>query len=81
RGPATAVEAVGDGRVAAKAIDLFLNGDMADMPKPAFNSRKEKKLAQVDPLHFENIQKVARSIMPELTPAQREQSFAEVELG
>ncbi|HCE4579855.1 TPA: FAD-dependent oxidoreductase, partial [Vibrio parahaemolyticus] len=81
RGPATAVEAVGDGRVAAKAIDLFLNGDMADMPKPAFNSRKEKKLAQVDPLHFENIPKVARSIMPELTPAQREQSFAEVELG
>ncbi|HFN0386898.1 TPA: FAD-dependent oxidoreductase, partial [Vibrio parahaemolyticus] len=69
RGPATAVEAVGDGRVAAKAIDLFLHGDMADMPKPAFNSRKEKKLAQVDPLHFENIQKVARSIMPELTPA------------
>ena len=41
RGPATAVEAVGDGRVAAKAIDLFLDGDMADMPKPAFNSRKE----------------------------------------
>ncbi|MFW9735245.1 formate dehydrogenase subunit alpha [Vibrio parahaemolyticus] len=81
RGPATAVEAVGDGRVAAKAIDLFLNGDMADMPKPAFNSRKEQKLVQVDPLHFENIQKVARSIMPELTPAQREQSFAEVELG
>ncbi|MDK9779981.1 formate dehydrogenase subunit alpha [Vibrio sp. B172a] len=81
RGPATAVEAVGDGRVAAKAIDLFLNGDMADMPKAAFNSRKEKKLSHVDPLHFENIQKVARSIMPELTPAQREQSFAEVELG
>lgn len=81
RGPATAVEAVGDGRVAAKAIDLFLNGDMEDMPKAAFNSRKEKKLSQVDPLHFENIQKVARSIMPELTPAQREQSFAEVELG
>lgn len=81
RGPATAVEAVGDGRVAAKAIDLFLNGDMANMPKAAFNSRKEKKLSQVDPLHFENIQKVARSIMPELTPAQREQSFAEVELG
>ncbi|CAE6918229.1 Belongs to the prokaryotic molybdopterin-containing oxidoreductase family [Vibrio sp. B1REV9] len=81
RGPATAVEAVGDGRVAAKAIDLFLNGDMADMQKVAFNSRKEKKLSQVDPLHFENIQKVARSIMPELTPAQREQSFAEVELG
>ncbi|MDW3170181.1 FAD-dependent oxidoreductase, partial [Vibrio sp. Y184] len=81
RGPATAVEAVGDGRVAAKAIDLFLNGDMADMPKPAFNSRKEKKLAQVDPLHFENIQKVARSIMPELTPAQREQRCGEEQRG
>ncbi|WP_194435215.1 formate dehydrogenase subunit alpha [Vibrio fluminensis] len=81
RGPATAVEAVGDGRVAAKAIDLFLNGDMADMPKPAFNSRKEPALKQVDPVHFETLQKVARTIMPELTPAQREQSFAEVELG
>ncbi|MEF1288705.1 formate dehydrogenase subunit alpha [Vibrio sp. M260118] len=81
RGPATAVEAVGDGRVAAKAIDLYLNGDMADMPKPEFNSRKEKKLAQVDPLHFEHIEKVARSVMPELTPEQREQSFDEVELG
>ncbi|WP_162063762.1 formate dehydrogenase subunit alpha [Vibrio taketomensis] len=81
RGPATAVEAVGDGRVAAKAIDLFLNGDMAEMPKPAFNSRKEQKLKQVDPLQFEQFEKVARSIMPELTPAQREQSFAEVELG
>ncbi len=81
RGPATAVEAVGDGRVAAKAIDLFLEGDMADMPKPAFNSRKETALKQVDPIHFENFEKVARSIMPELTPAQREQSFAEVELG
>ncbi|MCG9726533.1 formate dehydrogenase subunit alpha [Vibrio brasiliensis] len=81
RGPATAVDAVGDGRIAAKAIDLFLNGDMAEMPAPAFNSRKEQKLAQVDPLHFDNLQKVARSIMPELTPAQREQSFDEVELG
>lgn len=81
RGPATAVEAVGDGRVAAKAIDLYLDGDMQAMPSPAFNSRKEQKLAQVDPLQFEHLQKVARSIMPELTPAQREQSFDEVELG
>lgn len=81
RGPATAVEAVGDGRLAAKAIDLYLHGNMADMPQPKFNARKEKTLADVDPFHFQHVEKVARSIMPELTAEQRAQSFSEVELG
>ncbi|GEA59059.1 formate dehydrogenase subunit alpha [Vibrio comitans] len=81
RGPATAVEAVADGRIVAKAIDRFFEGDMDNIPATPFNSRKGKTVKQVDPLHFQNIQKVARSIMPELTSTQREQSFAEVELG
>lgn len=81
RGPATAVEAVADGRLAAQAIDRFFDGDMDNIPVTPFNSRKEKKLQQVDPYHFAHIQKVARTIMPELTSAQREQCFAEVELG
>ncbi|MGF1697184.1 formate dehydrogenase subunit alpha [Vibrio lamellibrachiae] len=81
RGPATAVEAVGDGRIAAEAMDRFFNGDMENIPVTPFNSRKEKKLKQIDPLQFENLQKIARVIMPELTAEQREQSFEEVETG
>ncbi|EOV0105046.1 TPA: formate dehydrogenase subunit alpha [Vibrio vulnificus] len=81
RGPATAVEAVADGRIAAQAIDRFFDGDMENIPLKPFNSRKEQKLKQVDPLHFSHLQKVARTIMPELTSQQREQSFDEVELG
>lgn len=81
RGPATAVEAVADGRIAAQAIDRFFNGDMEVIPVTPFNARKEKKLAHVDREHFKNIEKMARKIMPELTPEQREQSFEEVETG
>ncbi|MDK2720241.1 formate dehydrogenase subunit alpha [Vibrio vulnificus] len=81
RGPATAVEAVADGRIAAQAIDRFFDGDMENIPLKPFNSRKEQKLKQVDPLHFSHLQKVAHTIMPELTSQQREQSFEEVELG
>ncbi|EJT1340639.1 formate dehydrogenase subunit alpha [Vibrio vulnificus] len=81
RGPATAVEAVADGRIAVQAIDRFFDGDMENIPLKPFNSRKEQKLKQVDPLHFSHLQKVARTIMPELTSQQREQSFEEVELG
>ncbi|MUL03415.1 formate dehydrogenase subunit alpha [Aliivibrio fischeri] len=81
RGPATAIEAVADGRIAAEAIDRFFNGDMEKIPTKPFNSQKEKKTKQVDPKHFEHIQKAMRVIMPELTAEQREQSFDEVETG
>ncbi|MFI3275947.1 formate dehydrogenase subunit alpha [Vibrio sp.] len=81
RGPATAVEAVGDGRIAAQAIDRFFNGDMENIPAKPFNSRKQKQLKGVDPEQYKSIQRMARKIMPELTPEQREQSFEEVETG
>ncbi len=81
RGPATAVEAVADGRIAAEAIDRFFNGDMENIPVKAFNSQKEKKTAQVETTQYQNIVKVMRKVMPELTTAQREQSFEEVETG
>ncbi|GAM72055.1 NAD-dependent formate dehydrogenase alpha subunit [Vibrio sp. JCM 19236] len=81
RGPATAVEAVADGRVVAEAIDRFFDGNMENIPVTPFNARKGKSLEQVDSAQFESIQKVARKIMPELSSTQREQSFAEVELG
>ncbi|CAH6824810.1 Formate dehydrogenase-O, major subunit [Vibrio chagasii] len=81
RGPATAVEAVGDGRIAAQAIDRFFHGDMDSIPAKPFNSRKHKQLKAVDPEQYKSIQRMARKIMPELTPEQREQSFEEVETG
>ncbi|MDA0154221.1 formate dehydrogenase subunit alpha [Vibrio sp. Makdt] len=81
RGPATAVEAVGDGRIAAQAIDRFFNGDMENIPAKPFNSRKHQQLKAVDPEQYKSIQRMARKIMPELTPEQREQSFEEVETG
>ncbi len=81
RGPATAVEAVGDGRIAAQAIDRFFHGDMDNIPAKPFNSRKQKQLKAVDPEQYKSIQRMARKIMPELTPEQREQSFEEVETG
>lgn len=81
RGPATAVEAVGDGRIAAQAIDRFFNGDMDNVPAKPFNSTKHKQLKAVDPEQYKSIQRMARKIMPELTPDQREQSFEEVETG
>ncbi|UJF17396.1 formate dehydrogenase subunit alpha [Vibrio sp. SS-MA-C1-2] len=81
RGPATAIEAIADGRRAAVAIDHFFAGKMEDIPQTPFNAQKEKKLKQVDTTQLNHIKEVARVIMPELTTAQRELSFDEVELG
>ena len=81
RGPATAIEAVADGRIAAEAIDRFFNGDMRLIPAKPFNSQKESKLKQVDPQHFAGIKKAMRSVMPELSIADRALSFSEVETG
>lgn len=81
RGPATAIEAIADGRVAAEAIDRYFSGTMEHIPVRQYDSKKEKSVKSIDPKQFESIQKVARTIMPELTTEQREQSFAEVETG
>lgn len=56
RGPATAIEAVADGRKAALAIDQFLHGDMIDPVRP-FNASKAPKLKQVDPAQFAHLKK------------------------
>ncbi|MFM5429885.1 formate dehydrogenase subunit alpha [Aeromonas veronii] len=80
RGPATAIEAIADGRKAALAIVQFLHGDMIDPVRP-FNACKAHTLKQVDPAQFAHLKKVARTIMPHLAEKDREGSFAEVERG
>ncbi len=81
RGPATAIEAVADGRVAAEAIDRFFQGTMDAIPVRQYDSKKESSVKHIDTKQFEHIQKVARQVMPELSAMQREGSFEEVETG
>ena len=81
RGPATAIEAVADGRIAAEAIDRYFDGDMENIPVKQFNSQKARKLKQVDTAQFDSIKQAMRSVMPELSTQQRELSFSEVETG
>ncbi len=81
-GPATAVAAIGDGRRAAEAIHKQLStGLVCELVPEQFNAAKAKKTATLDTSLYPNIPVEPRVKMPELTPAQREQNFAEVELG
>ena len=74
-GPATVVWAVGAGKKAAHAIDLFLKGE--DVPKlkatPPIVASVAADKAQA--------KEGQRAIMPTLDPEQRKTSFDEVELG
>lgn len=81
RGPATAIEAIADGRKAATAIDRYLKGKIMLDPVKVFNSVKEKKLADVDPTQYEQYEKENRLQMPELAAKKRATNFKEVELG
>ncbi len=81
RGPATAIEAIYDGRIAAQSIDRYLSGEMMIDPVMLFDSKKEKKLKDVDPAHYKQYKRINRFKMPELEPEKRNSNFAEVELG
>ena len=81
RGPATAIEAIADGRKAAEAIDRFLNNQPMIDPIKLFDSKKEKKLKDIDPEEFEQYEKIPRFKMPELEPKVRDSNFKEVETG
>lgn len=81
RGPATAIEAIADGRKAAEAMDRFLQGKPMVDPIKKFDSKKEKLLKDIDPSFFEEYEKIPRSKMPELEPSARSSNFEEVETG
>ncbi|RLC51281.1 MAG: hypothetical protein DRZ79_03035, partial [Candidatus Cloacimonadota bacterium] len=81
RGPATAIEAIADGRKAAIAIERFLEGKPLFDPIKIFDSKKEKSLKDVDPKEFEQYEKIPRFQMPELKPEIRATNFKEVETG
>lgn len=81
RGPATAVEAIADGRKAAVAIEHFFGGKLHDEKIETFNSRKEKSIKHVDSKQYNHFKKESRKHMAELSLKEREKNFAEVELG
>ncbi len=79
-GPATAIEAIADGRKAAEAIHKYLTGDKLDLPNQPFLSRRDnfKKLTSTD---FNNISKTIRQKMAVRDPEKRKKDWNEIELG
>ncbi len=77
RGPATAVQAVADGKNAAFAIDRYLGGD--GLPRNAFH----EELIDMHVTYDESIyqQERARTAMPHLPIPKRYRNFNEVVLG
>ncbi len=81
RGPATAIEAISDGRIAAEKITEFLEKGKISKTITLFDAKKEKKLKDINPKEFEQYEKIPRAIMKELTPQFRKDNFEEVETG
>ena len=77
-GPATAVEAIGAGRRAARAINLLLTGEDVE-PQPFEFKGPVKDHIQAEDLT--GIGKAPREHMPELEVEERRLNFNEVELG
>lgn len=79
-GAATAIEAIAAGRKAAHAIDRYVQTGRAEPEPVEVYSRKDAyrkvKAEDLPPGSTD-----ARRAMPSLTPAERTQSFAEVEIG
>ncbi|WP_028115515.1 formate dehydrogenase subunit alpha [Ferrimonas senticii] len=80
-GPATAVEAIGEGRRCAEVMIRFLeNGELAVAAKE-FNSRKAARLKDVEARYYGEIPFAQRLKMPVLDGIARASNFGEVEIG
>jgi formate dehydrogenase major subunit len=78
RGPATAVEAIADAKIAARSIDNYLQNKMMG-PVVKFDSKKEKKLKDIEPEYFSQFEKKDKVKMPELPAEERKHNYEEVE--
>ena len=79
RGAATAVEAIRDGRFAARAINRMLVGKDVEVPQNWYVTAP--KLPGVDPGVESEFEKSKRAHMIELSVDDRKLNFDEVELG
>ncbi len=81
RGPATAVEAIADGKIAAETIAKFLQGEDIQAKKYIFNSIKAHKLEDIKKELYADIEEAPRAKMPEIEVSQAKATFKEVETG
>ncbi len=77
RGPATAVEAVGDGKTAAMAIDKYLGGD--GEPMNAYRDELVSMVVTYDEAQYQK--ELGKVAMPHLPLSKRSRNFNEVVLG
>jgi len=81
RGPATAVEAIADGKSAADAIEAFLTDNAFPQKAFVFDSKKEKVLSQISRRLYDHFEKKKRILSKEIDITKRLTSFTEVEEG
>jgi formate dehydrogenase major subunit len=79
-GPAVAIAAIAHGKIAANAIDHYIQSGSASAQSKGFISRKEI-FGEIPDIEFANLAKIAKEKMPELNARERIKTFAEVELG
>ena len=77
RGPATVVEAVGDGKTAAMAIDVYLGGE--GKPMNAFRDELVSMVVSYDEAAYQK--EMGKVAMPHLPIEKRSRNFNEVVLG
>lgn len=78
RGPQTVIQAIADGRTAANSIHQYLTLGAVPSVKKPFTLIKGK-LAEVDPMIFEDVPKRPRVYQPRMPLPEREHNFKEVE--
>lgn len=78
RGPSTVIEAIRDGKLAAESIDAYLNGRSWEI-----EYKVTRPSVYIEPLKMteEEASELVHKSMPELTLAEREGNFKEVEIG
>ncbi|MBE9477833.1 MAG: FAD-dependent oxidoreductase [Chloroflexi bacterium] len=79
-GPATAVEAIGAGRRAARSINKYLSGRLVVPDVKPYNCSKGE-LEDIDPADFADVERIARTKQPVLDPEERTKSFTEMEFA
>ncbi|UMZ74818.1 NAD(P)-binding protein [Natranaerofaba carboxydovora] len=78
-GPATVVEAIGQGKKAAESIDKYLNGEPIEVAKP-YNATKGNK-EELDRAEFEEYEEIKRMHPEEENPEKRRTNFDEFNKG
>ena len=81
RGPATAVEAIGDGNTAGESIAKFLQEIPFEKPKYIFDSKMAKRVSELEKEIYGDYEKIDRAVMGEIEVEQAKTTFDEVEVG